>query len=87
MRLEARKLIFGTFGQGSLGQVFGQAQKFRQNSLPMVPLRLIYRVIQADRLHQTDSHFPMIFSLGQHGAVPFLLRIEKQNLVANSPPN
>ncbi len=66
MRLEARSLVFGTFGRGFLGQ----AQKLCQNSLPMVPLRLVYCVIQADRLHQTDSHFPMIFPLGQHGGVP-----------------
>jgi hypothetical protein len=51
----------------------------------MVPPRLVYCVIQADRLHQTDGHFPMIFPLGQHGGVALLLRNEKQNPLANSP--
>ena len=64
----------------------GQAEKLRQNPLPVILQGAIDGAVEADGFDQTDRQFPLIFLLGSHFANPFLVTTCKDTCFRQSEP-
>ena len=64
----------------------GQAEKLRQNPLPVILQGAIDGAVEADGFHQADRQFPLIFLLGSHFANPFFVNAYKDACFRQSGP-